>query len=234
MTILDMIMRLMSSNQYRQVANKNQINSYQPLEIQIGLEQTNSNILCTHLNHGMLQYLAELLIQLDYFAYVPFGKRGTKQLEKYFEENGYQLTPKEYKKKQMLNALKKCDIEVNNRIKEIIDCYCDYLYSSKQDMSKIESVAACVRQVSGELDNLTSEKVIIGLSERDDKLEEILDNIWTHIKVNNNTQIDMNNFLPKVDENKPLNSEEKKYFEYITNFNITKNDEANKEEENSF
>ena len=235
MTYLDMIMRVMGSREYaakfalKGLANKNQINSYQPLEIQIGIEQTNSDILCTELKHGMLEYFAELLIQLDYVAYVPFGKRGTKQLEKYFEENDYKLTPKEYKKKQMLTTLKKCGIEVGKSFKERIDSYCDYLYSSKQDLSVIESVAACVRQVSGELDNLTSEKTIIGLSERDDKLEQILDNIWTRIKVSGNTKIDMNEFLPKVDENKPLNSDEKKYFEYITQLKQTKE----KEEENS-
>ena len=229
MTYLDMILRVMGSSEYRQVANKNQINSYQPLEIQIGTEQTNSDILCTELKHGMLEYFAELLIQLDYVAYVPFGKRGKKQLEKYFEENGYKLTPKEYKKKQMLTTLKECGIEVGKTFSESIDSYCEYLYSSEQDLSVIESVAACVRQVSSELDNLASEKTIIGLSERDDKLEQILDNIWTRIKVSGNTKIDMNDFLPKVDENKPLSGEEKKYFEYITGLNITKE----KEEESS-
>ena len=69
MTYLDMIMRVMGSSEYRQVANKNQINSYQPLEIEIGTEQTNSDILCTELKHGMLEYFAELLIQLDYRLY---------------------------------------------------------------------------------------------------------------------------------------------------------------------
>ena len=82
MTNLDIILRLMDSNQYRKIANNNQINSYQPLEIQISTEQTISDIMCTRLHHGMLQYLAELLIQLDYMTYIPFGKRGTKQLEK--------------------------------------------------------------------------------------------------------------------------------------------------------
>ena len=225
MTYLDMIGRLMGSSEYRQVANKNQINSYQPLEVQIGTEQITSDILCTYLKHGMLEYFAELLIQLDYIACVPFGKRGTKQLEKYFKDNGYKLTPKEYKKKQMLNALKKCNIEVGKTFKERIDSYCEYLYSSKQDLSEIESVAACVRQVSGELDNLVSEKNIIGLSERDDKLEQIIENIWAYIKTNNTTKIDMGDFLPSVDENKPLNSQEKEYFEYITQLKIIKDKE---------
>ena len=130
---------------------------------------------------------------------------------------------------QMLNILKKNNIEVGNNFKNRIDKFCDYLYSTKQDLNEIESVAACVRQISGTIDNLAAEKKIVGLSERDDKLQQILENMWEQVKTQNDAKIDMDDFLPSVDENKPLNLEEKKYFENITRLEITKD----KEEESS-
>ena len=223
--IIDMLSRLLGTNEYRQIANENQINSHQPLDTQIGTEQINSDIMCTHLKHGMLQYLAEFLIQLDYITYVPFGKRGQKQLEKCLEQSGYNMSPKAYKKNKMIRVLEKNGIAVSDGMNRVLEQFCNYLYSPKQDLSKIESVAACVRQVGGEIDNLISSGQIVGLDERDDKLEQILDNIWTRVKVSGNTKIDMTEFLPNVDENKPLTDAEKEYFEHITRFKITKKQE---------
>ena len=208
MTYLDMILRVQSNNKFRFY---NAINSVQPLDPQIGIEQTNADILSTKLNFGMLQYFAELLIMLDYVTYTPFGKRGTKYLEKHLINK---MSVKEYKKKLIIRALNNIGVEVGETFNLRIDTFLDFLYSDKQDLNCIESVAATIRIISGVNDNLISKGEIVGLDERDDNMGKIIDNIVNYIKENNTKEIDLNDFLPKIDD-EPLNEKEIEYFPII-------------------
>ena len=213
MTYLDMILRLQGSSCYQRVANANQINSHQPLVIQIGTEQTQQEIVSHVMRHGLLQYFGDLLIMLDYSVYVPFGKRGIKELEKHL--NGE--SSKEYRIKKVCKVLNDIGIPVGETFKKRIDSLFNYLYSSKQNFEVIESVAATMRIIAGVVDNLQSKGTIIGINERDDKLEEISNKIIEHIKKTGNKEFDINDFLPQIDEDEPLNNEEKKYFYEIVN-----------------
>ena len=81
MNIFDVQLRLFDTSTYRHISNLNQINSYQPLMVQIDVEANMGEILSLKLKQGMNMYLVEFLIHLDYCACVPFGGRGRKRLE---------------------------------------------------------------------------------------------------------------------------------------------------------
>ena len=221
MTYLDMIDRLLGSSEYRGIANKNAINSYQPLYSQIDNEGTESAILCTHLNFGMLEYFAELLIKLDYIAYIPFGKIGEKHAENCFRKLGKNISVSNYKKRIMIKALNNHGIEVDKSFNEGLDSFLRYLQSQEQNFEDVESVAATVRIVGGYIDNLVAKGEIVGLRERDDAMEKILDDLWTKIKTSGTKKFNINDFLPQ--QEKEFTEKQKEYFKYITGLGVTKN-----------
>ena len=224
MTYLDMIDRLLGSSEYRRIANKNEINSYQPLYTQIDIEGTESSILSTYLNFGMLEYFAEFLIMLDYVAYVPFGKKGEKYVENCLKNIGKNISISKYKKKIMVKALNNHGIEVGEIFNERIDSFLRYLQTPMQNLENIESVAATVRIVSGYIDTLVAQNKVIGLRERDEEMEKIIENIWTYVKTSGSKIINLNDFLPNQENT--LSDYEKKYINYITDI-IPTNDKNN-------
>ena len=226
MKYVEMMNKLYKTKEYIRIANKYVIRTMQWLEFQISLEKSASDVMCAFLNCTDKQDLSKMLILLDYATYIPFGKRGQKQVENWLESKGIKMTYEQFKKNRMLVVLAQAGINVDKELKENVEKYCHFLVSDKQDFSQIESVAATVRKIGGELDNYISKGVVAGVSNRNDEMEKILDNMWTFAKVNGK-QFDANRFMPKFDQNKPFEPFEKRYFENITELKIPTKEEEN-------
>ena len=207
MNIFDVQMRIFDTSTYRHISNLNQINSHQPLMIQIDTESTQGGILSLELKQGMSMYLVEFLIHLDYCACVPFGGRGRKRLETLLKDKKISFI--EYKKKAISHVLEEAGIAIK-------DGFFNFLNTNMQDLREPDSLAATVRLVSAELDNLQSKGEIIGIDERDKKLEEILEEILVEAN-KNNLKVDISKYLNLyIDEE--LNEEETKYFDSLVLF----------------
>ena len=204
MNIFDVQMRLFDTSTYRHISNLNQINSHQPLMIQIDTESTQGGILSLELKQDMNMYLVEFLIHLDYCAYVPFGGRGRKRLETLLKDKKISFI--EYKKKAISRVLEEVGIAIE-------DGFYNFLNTNMQDLREPDSLAATVRLISSELDNLQSKGEIIGIDERNKKLEEILEEILAEAN-KNELKVDISKYLNLyIDEE--LNEEETKYFDSL-------------------
>ena len=204
MNIFDVQMRLFDTSTYRHISNLNQINSHQPLMIQIDTESTQGGILSLELKQDMNMYLVEFLIHLDYCACVPFGGRGRKRLETLLEDKKISFI--EYKKKAISRVLEEAGIAIK-------DGFYNFLNTNMQDLREPDSLAATVRLISSELDNLQSKGEIIGIDERNKKLEEILEEILAEAN-KNELKVDISKYLNLyIDEE--LNEEETKYFDSL-------------------
>lgn len=136
------------------------------------------------------------------------------------------MTYEQFKGKRMLAVLAQAGIKVDKELKENVEKYCHFLVSDKQDFSQIESVAATVRKIGGELDNCVSKGVVAGVNDRNDEMEKILDNIWIFVKFKGK-QFDVNRFMPKVEQDKPFETYEKRYFENITELEVQTKEDKN-------
>ena len=221
MTDLGIIVKLLSSNDFKRLTTINMVGTPQSLDVQCSLEQNRAEALAHRLNFNET-YLIDILLQLDFMTYIPFGTRGMRQIEKYLKHSGNKKTYAEYKYDQMIDVLKNNNIEVNSKLVQGIKNYCKYLITDEQDLSKAESIAATVRKIGGELENLASLNKINGMRERTGKLRELVNQLYEDTK-KGITTICLNKYLSNHAEK--LNDTELEYFNKVIDLKVTNNKE---------
>lgn len=159
-----------------------------------------------------------LLCNIDYYLYVPFNKRGIEQVKKCLNL-GSNAEYVKYRTERFIEFTKE------NTLQPIDDDYADavfkfntYLTADKQDLSVPESVAAMLRLVLGEFENLSlkSENPITNITIPKDALG-ILKKIREYMD-EHGPIIDLNDFM--TIDTTPLNEEEKIVFEKATNIKV--------------
>lgn len=218
MNYSDLLLKLKESNQYQYMVNSKDVGGRELLQLHMIFDINNYEMMASMLNFEKSQYLSGLLIELDYATYIPFGIKGLRHLQKCLKQEGSLTNAIDYKKQQMYRVVKRCGAELNNELKNSIDKFCDYLFTVKQNLSEIESVAASVRIVSGELDNLVSNYKMGSINEKDDNCERILDTMVDYTKTNGK-EINLKEFFDFDKED--LNEKEANYFERFTGLKLT-------------
>lgn len=216
MTYNDMVRTVIGSIYYNKTSKKNDVVNSQQLKNQIEFEKEQVDIMSLYFNFGVQNYLADLLFYLDYITYIPFGKRGYKFLEDCLSKEEIDASVAELKKNTIHKMLDKIGIKINPDLQNSIDKYCELSYSTEQNFSNIESVAATVRIVGGELDNLISNGQL-NAEDRNDKMKKILEDIMMDTKLLKNKKLNIEKYLPKY-KNKKLNNTEIEYFQQMTGF----------------
>ena len=221
----EIIKKLSSSQQYKEIAKTKQAGSFLPLKHQIDQDKSELIIMSVFLNFSDEKLTAEMLMILDYMTYLPFGNRGIEFAKDCIKQNGENIDLEEMKKQEMFNILKNNGIEINLEIKNSIEKFCHYMFCDEQDLSQVESLAATIRQIDGELDSLSSQGKLVGADNtREEMIEKILDRIWVNIEYNEK-KFNINKFLPKQTEK--LNESEIEYLNMIINLRAFENESEN-------
>ena len=236
MTYEQFASKLHKTKEYKKMAKHRHISSPMPLYYLMTEEEMQADIMCNSLRCDDKRELAFLLIELDYATYIPFGKRGKKIIENLIEEKENQfnrtyLSYRAVKKDNIYGLFATIKVKVDENLKKSIDKFFDYMDSDKQDFSDIESVAATIRRIGGELDNQTSKSKYYGDDQRFEQMEKILDKIWTHIKTHNTKCFDIKEFLKETKADKPLSPTERLFFKYITSIRLPKEQKEEKLEQ---
>ena len=218
MTYLDIITNLLYSDEYKNLSHTDMMNESQSLDTQMNFEQSVADIAAENLGCENHQDLIDLLIQLDYLTYVPFGQRGLNKANEYLEKNNEKENVTGYKINKITNVLKKNQIEVNQELTSKVKSFCHYLSNPNQDLSVPESLAAVVRILSGELDNLISAGKITGSAQKDKALKEMVMKLSDDAN-EKGTKINLDNYLQNKNTSK-LTEKEIEYFENVTGLSV--------------
>ena len=236
MTYEQFASKLHKTKEYKKMAKHRHISSPMPLYYLITEEGMQADIMCNSLRADDKRDTALLLIELDYISYIPFGKRGKKIVEDLIKEkeNNFNRTYTSYrsiKKDIIYGMLAKIEVKVDEKLKNSINKFFDYMESDMQDFSDVESIAATIRRIGGELDNQSSKSKYYGDDQRFEQMEKILDKIWTHIKTHNTKCFDIKEFLKETKADKPLSPTERLFFKYITSIRLPKEQKEEKLEQ---
>lgn len=209
MNYLDMLVKLNFTNSFKKLSHTIMVGTPQTLEVQMLLEQNRAQYLL-HANRAKDEdtYLSDLLIQLDFMTYVPFGQRGRKQIER-----SLNIDFTDYKYSKMIQVLQSNNIEIDFLLNKSIKKYCEYLTVSKQDLSKPESVAATIRQIGGEIENKALAGIDPTFKGRSDQLREIVGKIYDQTE-KTGLEIDLKNYI--TPDKSELSEKEVLYFNNIT------------------
>lgn len=209
MSYLDMLVKLKFTNSFKKLSHTIMVGTPQSLDVQMALEQNRAQYLL-HANRAKDEdtYLSDLLIQLDFMTYVPFGQRGRKHIEKCLNVNFA-----DYKYNKMIQVLQSNNIEIDFLLNKSIKKYCEYLTISKQDLSKPESIAATIRQIGGEIENNASAGIIPTLKSRSGQLREIVGKIYNQTE-KTGIEIDLKNYI--TPDKSELAEKEVQYFNNVT------------------
>ena len=161
--------------------------------------------------------LSYILIELDYEAYVPFGKLGAETLDSLLKERDKTASFSKFKLTIYEQFLKKNDIEISEELLDDLNRFVTNYCSDVLDLSDPVDISVLIRRISGELENLSASGILNGPIQKSKKFYEIIRNIIDGLTPEN-LVIDIRPFLPH-DETTVLREEHLKHLIEITNLN---------------
>ncbi|MGN1372547.1 MAG: hypothetical protein ACI4VK_00700 [Candidatus Coproplasma sp.] len=179
---------------------------------------TTSMLLGDELQFDKERDMIEFFFEIDYLLYVPFGRRGMKQVKSCLtlDSDAEYVKHRTDKYIEMLTGLGQKSIP-----DDFIDSatkFCTYLTCNRQDLSVPESAAATARLVFGEFENIISKSEdFVSQFEFAKGANGILKKICDHVK-EHGPVIDLTDFISF--DSTPLNEEEIKIFEEFTNLKV--------------